>query len=53
MAKKRPLPDFRAVRRKLDPEAFAISEGVDVDPTDLYQDSQIMTGRPTRGLRWT
>jgi hypothetical protein len=38
MAKKRPLPDFRAVRRKLGPEAFAISEGVDVDPTDLVDE---------------
>ena len=27
--------DFRAVRTKLSPEAFAISEGMDVAPTDL------------------
>jgi len=28
-------PDFRTFRRKLPPEAFAISEGMDVPPTDL------------------
>jgi hypothetical protein len=35
MAKKLPLTDFRAVRSKLEPEAFVISEGQDVPPSDL------------------
>jgi hypothetical protein len=30
--------DFRAVRRKLDPEVFMNSEGMDVDPTDLVDE---------------
>jgi hypothetical protein len=38
MANELPHSDFRAVRRKLDPEAFAISEGMDVDPTDLVDE---------------
>jgi hypothetical protein len=35
MAKKLPLADFRAVRSKLEPHEFAISEGPDVPPSDL------------------
>jgi hypothetical protein len=31
--------DFRAFRRKLPPEAFAICEGVDVPPTDLVDEA--------------
>jgi hypothetical protein len=35
MVKKLPLSDFRAVRHKLEPRNFAISEGRAVAPTDL------------------
>ena len=35
MARKLPLKDFRAVRGKLEPHEFAISEGRDVPPSDL------------------
>jgi hypothetical protein len=35
MSKKLPLKDFRAVRSKLEPHEFAISEGQDVPPSDL------------------
>ena len=38
MAKKLPLSDFRALRRKLEPEVFMNSEGMDVDPTDLVDE---------------
>lgn len=34
MSRKLPLSDFRAVRGKLEPEDFAISEGEEVQPTD-------------------
>jgi hypothetical protein len=34
---KLPLTDFRAVRHKLDPHEFAISEGQDVPPSDLVE----------------
>lgn len=35
MSKKLPLSDFRAVRHRLEPHDFAISEGQDIAPTDL------------------
>src|SRR4051794_7324101 len=35
MTKELPLSDFRAVRHKLEPHEFAISEGKDVAPTQL------------------
>ena len=35
MVQKLPLTDFRAVRSKLEPHEFAISEGQDVPPSDL------------------
>jgi hypothetical protein len=35
MVKNLPLSDLRAVRHKLEPPEFAISEGHDVAPTDL------------------
>lgn len=35
MSKRLPLADFRAVRHKLEPHEFAISEGEDVAPTQL------------------
>ncbi|RFB76604.1 hypothetical protein [Methylovirgula sp. 4M-Z18] len=35
MSKKLPLSDFRAVRHKLEPHEFAISEGQDIAPTHL------------------
>jgi len=38
MSKKLPLSDFRAVRRKLEPNEFALSEeGVDPPPSDLIE----------------
>jgi hypothetical protein len=43
MSKKLPLTDFRAVRSKLEPHEFAISEGQDVPPSDLV-DSDIWDG---------
>lgn len=43
MTKKLPLTDFRAVRSKLEPHEFAISEGQDVPPSDLV-DSDIWHG---------
>jgi hypothetical protein len=39
MARKLPLSDFRAVRHKLEPHEFAISEGQDVAPTDLVDEA--------------
>jgi hypothetical protein len=38
MTKKLPLSDFRAVRHKLDPHEFAISEGQDIAPTHLIDE---------------
>jgi hypothetical protein len=38
MSKKLPLSDFRAVRRKLEPHDFAISDGQDVPPSDLVEE---------------
>jgi len=38
MVKKSSLSDFRAVRHTLEPEDFAISEGQDVEPTDLIDE---------------
>jgi hypothetical protein len=38
MTKKLPLSDFRAVRHKLEPHEFAISEGQDTAPTDLIDE---------------
>jgi hypothetical protein len=35
MVKTLPLSDFRALRHKLEPHEFAISDGVEVAPTDL------------------
>jgi hypothetical protein len=35
MSKQLPLIDFRAVRYRLEPQDFAISEGQEIDPTDL------------------
>jgi hypothetical protein len=43
MAKKLPLSDFRAVRYKLEPHEFAVSEGQDVDPTEIV-DEEIWAG---------
>jgi len=37
MPKKLPLTDFRAVRSKLEPHEFAISEGQDAPPSDLIE----------------
>lgn len=37
MSKKLPLSDFRAVRSKLEPHEFAISEGQDVPPSSLVE----------------
>jgi hypothetical protein len=37
MTKKPPLSDFRAVRHKLEPHEFAISEGQDAPPSDLVK----------------
>jgi len=39
MARKLPLSDFRAVRYKLEPHEFAISEGQDVAPTHLIDEA--------------
>src|SRR5258708_7741841 len=38
MSQKLPLSDFRAVRHKLEPHEFAISEGEDVQPTNLIDE---------------
>jgi hypothetical protein len=38
MSKKLPPSDFRAVRYKLEPHEFAVSEGQDVAPTDLVDE---------------
>lgn len=46
MAQKLPLADFRAVRSKLEPHMFAISEGMDVPPSDLV-DAESGTGSCT------
>ena len=35
MSKQLPFNDFRAVRSKLEPHEFAVSEGQDVPPSDL------------------
>ena len=43
MTKKLSLSDFRAVRHMLEPHEFAISEGQDVEPTDLI-DEQTWAG---------
>jgi hypothetical protein len=37
MSKKLPLTDFRAVRSKLEPHEFAISDGQDAAPSDLIE----------------
>jgi hypothetical protein len=37
MSKKLPLNDFRAIRSKLEPHEFAISEGQDAPPSDLAE----------------
>ena len=37
MTKKMPLSDFRAVRHKLEPDEFAISEGQDIDGWTVEQ----------------
>jgi hypothetical protein len=39
MSKKLPLSDFRAVRHKLEPHEFAISEGQDIEPTHLVAEA--------------
>jgi hypothetical protein len=38
MARKVPLSDFRAVRHKLEPHEFALSEGQDIAPTHLIDE---------------
>ncbi len=38
MTQKLPLSDFRAVRHKLEPHEFAISEGQDIEPTHLIDE---------------
>ena len=38
MTKKLSTSDFRAVRHKLEPHEFAISEGQDVEPTNLIEE---------------
>ena len=38
MTKKLPLSDFRAVRHKLEPHQFALSEGQDIAPTHLVDE---------------
>src|SRR5580704_2498085 len=38
MVSKLPLSDFRAVRHKLDPDDFALSEGPDIAPTNLINE---------------
>jgi hypothetical protein len=38
MIQKLPLSDFRAVRHKLEPHEFAISEGQDIAPTNLIDE---------------
>src|SRR5262245_22722317 len=38
MARKLPLSDFRSVRHKLESHEFAISEGQDIEPTDLVDE---------------
>jgi len=43
MARKLPLTDFRAVRSKLEPHQFAISEGQDVPPSDMV-DAEVWRG---------
>jgi hypothetical protein len=35
--KRLPLTDFRAVRSRLDPHEFAISDGQDAPPSDLVE----------------
>lgn len=39
MVQKLPLSDFRAVRHKLEPHEFAISEGQDIEPTNLIDEA--------------
>ena len=43
MSRKLPLTEFRAVRSKLEPHEFAISEGIDVPPSDLV-DPEVWDG---------
>lgn len=43
MAKKLPCTDFRAIRSKLEPHEFAVSDGQDVAPSDLV-DSEVWDG---------
>ncbi len=43
MTQKLPITDFRAVRSKLEPHEFAISEGQDVPPSDLV-DPEVWDG---------
>ncbi len=38
MVQKLPLSDFRAVRHKLEPHEFALSEGQDIEPTHLVDE---------------
>ena len=38
MVRKLPLSDFRAVRHKLEPHEFALSEGQDIEPTHLVDE---------------
>jgi hypothetical protein len=38
MSKEMPLSDFRAIRHKLEPHEFAISEGQDIPPTNLVDE---------------
>lgn len=38
MTKKLSTSDFRAVRHTLEPHEFAISEGEDIQPTDLVDE---------------
>ncbi len=38
MTRKLPLSDFRAVRHKLEPHEFALSEGPDIAPTNLIDE---------------
>jgi hypothetical protein len=38
MTKKLPLSDFRAVRHRLKPDDFALSDEPDIEPTDLIDE---------------
>jgi hypothetical protein len=50
MIQKLPLSDFRAVRHKLEPHEFAISEGQDIAPTHLI-DEETMNEPARAGTR--